>query len=205
MRWSDNSVRAHRLEFHDGTFQPTWTTVVEPPADLLAIGIIGGAGQLHQGDRTAFVYLDVDATGAAYVVVPSSPDVLPSHDAFFGEHLLDAADPTHFDYGVAIVTPALSGRGAKLRRPLGLGTDRRLLNVRATTRTLWLTGQDPHRKRSHQLGRVDQSFDASTGHVLAEHGVDVQGGDMLSGIWLRWTKGPSSPSGPRTTRRTPAG
>ena len=42
MRWSDNSVRAHRLEFRDGTFRPVWTTVVEPPADLLSIGIIGG-------------------------------------------------------------------------------------------------------------------------------------------------------------------
>ena len=117
-------------------------TVVEPPADLLAIGIIGGGfDNFHQGDRTAFVYLDVDATGAAYVVVPSSPDVLPSHDAFFGEHLLDAADPTHFDYGVAIVT-RLSPDGARSYAVLsGLGTDRRLLNVRATTRTLWLTGR----------------------------------------------------------------
>ena len=180
MRWSDNSVRAHRLEFHDGTFQPTWTTLIEPPADLLAIGIIGGGfDNFHQGDRTAFVYLDVDSTGAAYVVVPSTPEVLPSHDALFGEHLLDGADPTHFDYGVSIIT-RLSPDGARSYAVLsGLGTNRRLLNVRATARTLWLTGRIRTGSDPTSWDGWIQSLDASTGHALAEHGVDVQGGDMF--------------------------
>ena len=52
VRWSDNSVRAHRVEFRDGAFRPAWTTVVEPSAELLAIGIIGG-GQLDRGPRRA--------------------------------------------------------------------------------------------------------------------------------------------------------
>ncbi len=180
MRWSDNSVRAHRLEFRDGTFRPVWTTVVEPPANLLAIGIIGGGfDNFHQGDQTAFVYLDVDFSGVAYVVVPSTADVLPAHDAFFGEHLLDGADPVHFDYGLAIVT-RLSSDGARSDAILsGPGTNRRLLNVRAGPRTLWLmgrirTGSDP--------GGWDgwiQSFDPSTGHAMAESTVDVQDGDMF--------------------------
>ena len=142
MRWSDNSVRAHRLEFRDGTFRPVWTTVVEPPANLLSLGIIGGGfDNFHQGDATAFVYLDVDSSGVAYVVVPSTADVLPAHDAFFGEHLLDGADPAHFDFGVAIVT-RLAPDGARSDAVLsGLGTNRRLLAVRASARTLWLTGR----------------------------------------------------------------
>jgi len=180
MRWSDNSVRAHRLEFRDGTFRPTWTTVVEPPAGLLAIGIIGGGfDNFHQGDRTAFVYLDVDASGAASVVVPSTADVLPAHDAFFGEHLLDGADPTHFDYGVAIIT-RLSPDGARSYAVLsGLGTNRRLLNVRATTGTLWLTGRIRTGDDPTSWDGWIQSFDASTGQAMAEHGVDIQGGDMF--------------------------
>jgi len=180
MRWSDNSVRAHRLEFRDGAFRPAWTTVVEPPADLLAIGIIGGGfDNFHQGDQTAFVYLDVDPSGVAYVVVPSTADVLPAHDAFFGEHLLDGADPGHFDYGVAIVT-RLSPDGTRSDALLsGLGTNRRLLNVRASARTLWLTGRI---RTGGDAGSWDgwiQSFDTSTGHAIAEHGVDIQAGDMF--------------------------
>jgi hypothetical protein len=142
VRWSDNSVRAHQLEFHEGTFHPAWTTLVEPGADLLAIGIIGGGfDNFHQGDRTAFVYLDVHSTGAAYVVVPSTPEVLAAHDALFGEHLLAGVDPDHFDYGVSVIT-RLSPEGARSYAVLsGLGTGKRLLNIRATAQTLWLAGR----------------------------------------------------------------
>ena len=180
MRWSDNSVRAHRLGFQDRTFRPAWTTVVEPAANLVAIGIIGGGfDNFHQGDRTAFVYLDADSSGAAYVVVPSTPDVLPAHDAFFGEHLLDGADPTHFDYGVSIIT-RLSPEGMRTYAVLsGLGTNRRLLNVRATARTLWLTGRVRTGDEPTGWDGWLQSFEASTGRASAEHFVDVQGGDMF--------------------------
>ena len=180
MRWSDNSVRAHRLAFEDGTFRPTWATVVEPPANLLAIGIIGGGfDNFHQGDQTAFVYLDVDSAGAAYVVVPSTPDVLPAHDAFFGEHLLDGADPMHFDYGVSIIT-RLSPDGSRSYATLsGLGTNRRLLNVRATARTLFLIGRVRTGNQPTSWDGWSQSFDASTGQAIAEHLIDVQGGDMF--------------------------
>jgi hypothetical protein len=180
VRWSDNSVRVHRLEFHEETFHPTWTTLVEPGADLLAIGIIGGGfDNFHQGDRTAFVYLDVDSTGAAYVVVPSTPEVLTAHDALFGEHLLARADPEHFDYGVSVIT-RLSPEGARSYAVLsGLGTNKRLLNIRATAQTLWLTGRI---RTGNEPGSWDgwlQSFEASTGQVLSEHLVDVQEGDMF--------------------------
>jgi hypothetical protein len=180
VRWSDNSVRAHRLEFHEETFHPTWTTLVEPGADLLSIGIIGGGfDNFHQGDRTAFVYLDVDSTGAAYVVVPSTPDVLTAHDAAFGEHLLDGADPDHFDYGVSVIT-RLSPDGARSYAVLsGLGTNKRLLNVRASGQILWLTGRT---RTGNEPGSWDgwiQSFEASTGQARSEHLVDVQEGDMF--------------------------
>jgi len=180
VRWSDNSVRAHRLEFHQGTFHPAWTTLVEPGADLLAIGIIGGGfDNFHQGDRTAFVYLDVDSTGAAYVVVPSTPEVLAAHDALFGEHLLAGADPDHFDYGVSIIT-GLSPEGTRSYAVLsGLGTGKRLLNIRATAQTLWLAGRI---RTGNEPGSWDgwvQSIEASTGQARSEHLVDVQGGDMF--------------------------
>jgi len=180
VRWSDNSVRAQRLEFREESFHSTWTTLVEPGADLFSIGIIGGGfDNFHQGDRAAFVYLDVDSSGAAYVVVPSTPEVLTAHDAFFGEHLLDGADPDHFDYGVAIIT-RLSPQGARSYAVLsGLGTNKRLLNIRATAQTLWLTGRI---RTGDQPGSWDawfQSFDASTGQTRSEHGVDVQDGDMF--------------------------
>ena len=180
MRWSDNSVRAHRLELQDGGFHPAWTTVVEPPAALLAIGIIGGGfDNFHQGDRSAFVYLDVDPTGAAYVVVPSTADVLPAHDAFFGEHLLAGADPAHFDYGVSIVT-RLSPDGQRTYAALsGLGTGKRLLSIRVAPGTLWLTGRA---RTGSDPGGWDawvQSLDAATGQALDERLVDVLAGDMF--------------------------
>jgi hypothetical protein len=180
VRWSDNSVRAHRLEFRDRAFHPAWTTVVEPPAELLAIGIIGGGfDNFHQGDRSAFVYLDVDPTGAAYVVVPSTADVLPAHDAFFGEHLLANADEPHFDYGVSIIT-RLSPDGNRAYAVLsGLGTNRRLLSSRATAQTLWLTGRVRTGSDPAGWDAWIQSFEASTGHALAERFIDVQGGDMF--------------------------
>ena len=180
MRWSDNSVRAHRLEFRDGTFRPVWTTVVEPPANLLSLGIIGGGfDNFHQGDATAFVYLDVDSSGVAYVVVPSTADVLPAHDAFFGEHLLDGADPAHFDFGVAIVT-RLAPDGARSDAVLsGLGTNRRLLAVRASARMLWLTGRTRTGSGPGSWDGWIQSFDTSTGQAIADVGIDIQAGDMF--------------------------
>ena len=180
MRWSDNSVRAHRVEFHDGAFHPRWTTVVEPPAQLLAIGIIGGGfDNFHQGDRSAFVYLDVDPAGAAYVVVPSTAEVLPAHDAFFGEHLLAGADEAQFDYGVSIIT-RLSPDGQRTSARLsGLGPGKRLLSIRTAGDTLWLTGRA---RTGGEPGGWDawmQSFDASTGILLTERLVDVEAGDMF--------------------------
>ena len=205
MRWSDNSVRAHRLEFRDGAFHSSWTTVVEPPAELLAIGIIGGGfDNFHQGDRDAFVYLDVDPAGAATVVVPSTAEVLPAHDAFFGEQLLAGADQTHFDYGVSIVT-RLSADGKRTYAVLsGLGTGKRLLSIRATAQTLYLTGRARVGDGPADWDAWVQAFEAPTGQVLAERFVDVQGGDMF---WDLASLGDGSVLGVGSTNYTqnPAG
>jgi hypothetical protein len=180
VRWSDNSVRAHRVEFRGGVFRPSWTTVVEPPAALLAIGIIGGGfDNFHQGDRQAFVYLDVDPTGATTVVVPSTADVLPAHDAFFHENLLAGADEAHFDYGVSIIT-RLSAEGARAYAVLsGLGTNKRLLGIRATAQTLYLTGRIRVGSNPEDWDAWVQAFEAPTGHALSERFVDLQAGDMF--------------------------
>ena len=180
VRWSDNSVRAHRLEFRDGAFHPSWTTVVEPPAALLAIGIIGGGfDNFHQGDRMAFVYLDVDSTGTASVVVPSTAEVLTAHDAFFHEQLLAGADAPHFDYGVSIIT-RLSPGGERTYAVLsGLGTNKRLLGIRSTAQTLYLIGRVRVGNNPGDWDAWTQAFDASTGQASAERVLDVQSGDMF--------------------------
>src|SRR5262249_3303172 len=126
-----------------------------------------------------FVYLDVDSSGAAYVVVPSTSDVLPAHDALFGEHLLDGADPTHFDYGVGIITRLTPGGARSYAVLSGLGTNRRLLNVRATAGPFRLTGRIRPGDAPTSWDGWIQSFDASTGRVIAERSVDVEGGDMF--------------------------
>ena len=205
VRWSDNSVRAHRVEFRDGAFHLAWTTVVEPPAALLAIGIIGGGfDNFHQGDRAAFVYLDVDPTGVAYVVVPSTADVLPAHDAFFHEHLMAGADEAHFDYGVSIIT-RLSPDGQRTYAVLsGLGTNKRLLSIRATAQTLYLTGRVRVGSNPPDWDAWMQAFELSTGHALAEPSIDVQGGDMF---WDLASLGDGSVLGVGSTNYTqnPAG
>ena len=64
-----------------------------------------------------------------------------AHDAFFHEQLAADADVAHFDPGVSIIT-RLSPSGDRGYAVLsGLGTNKRLLNVRSTARTLYLTGR----------------------------------------------------------------
>ena len=93
--------------------------------------------------------------------------MLPAHDAFFGEHLLDGADPDHFDYGVAVIT-RLSPEGARTYAVLsGLGTNKRLLAIRATAQTLWLTGRVRTGNEPASWDAWIQSFDTSTGQAPA--------------------------------------
>ena len=87
--------------------------------------------------------------------------------------------PAHFDFGVAIALASLrTGRAA---RPSSRGWGRigRLLAVRASARTLWLTGRI---RTGSDPGSWDgwiQSFDTSTGQAIAEVAVDIQAGDMF--------------------------
>lgn len=180
MRWSDNSVHAYRLTYQSGTWAVAWETVVEPPANLLPTGIIGGGfDNFHQGDRVCFVYLDVDETGASYLVVPSTAEVLPAHDAFFNESLLSGADAAHYDYGVSIITK-LSPDGERAYAKLsGLGTNRRLLNIGSTSQTLFLTGRIRNGDLPQDWDSWVMAFDKSTGRVLAEYAIDHQAGDMF--------------------------
>ena len=180
MRWSDNSVHAYSLTYQSGTWGMSWDTVIEPPANLYPTGIIGGGfDNFHQGDRVCFVYLDVDETGASYVVVPSTVDVLPAHDSFFHESLLSGADEGHFDYGVSIITK-LSPGGARTYSTLsGLGTNKRLLNVRSTSQAFYLTGRIRTGNLPQDWDSWVMAFDRSTGRALAEYSIDIQDGDMF--------------------------
>jgi hypothetical protein len=181
VRWANNSVQAYRLAFEGRTLEQAWATWVEPAAPLLFLGIIGGGfDNFHQGDSSSFVHADVDGEDNLYVGVASTEDVLPSHDAFFGEDLLSQADPASFDFGTAIVTKitaqGVRSRASLLGRP---GRYRRLLNIRVAGDSLLLVGRI-------RTGDLPGSWDgwilssrAASGEVRYERSVDVQSGDMF--------------------------
>jgi hypothetical protein len=124
-------------------------------------------------------HLDVDPTGVGYVVVPSTADVLPAHDAFFHESLMSGADEPHFDYGVSIIT-RVSTEGQRTYAVLsGLGTSKRLLGIRAAADTLYLTGRVRVGSNPGDWDAWVQAFDAPTGQARTERFVDAQAGDMF--------------------------
>ncbi len=181
VRWANNAVQAYRLDFVAGALQQAWVSWVEPAAPLFFLGIIGGGfDNFHQGDNAFFVYADADAEGDLYACVPSTEDVLPSHDAFFGEDLLSQADPGSFDFGVAILT-RITAQG--VRNPARLmgapGRRKQLLNLRAADGGVVLVGRV---KTGDQPGSWDAwilSAEGATGAVKFERNVDVQDGDMF--------------------------
>jgi len=179
VRWADNSVFAYGLTCGPGVLAVAWATEVEPPARLLSIGIIGGGfDNFHQGDRDAFVYLDTDASGTSYVVVPSNVEILPAHDAFFHETLTQGADPGHFDYGVSIITK-ISPQGGREHSVLsGLGTNKRLLNIRAGGGKLFLIGRIKTGNQPQDWNSWIQTF-GDNGDPLSEFSIDVSQGDMF--------------------------
>lgn len=181
VRWANNSVQAYRFVLDGGTLEQAWATWVEPAAPLLFLGIIGGGfDNFHQGDNDSFVHADVDGEENLYVGVASTADVLPSHDAFFGEDLLSQADPASFDFGTAIVTK-IAAHGVRsfaslLGRP---GRTRRLLNMRVAGDSVLLVGRI-------KTGDLPESWDgwilasqAASGRIQYERDVDVQSGDMF--------------------------
>jgi hypothetical protein len=180
VRWANGSVQAYRLGVDGGTLEQRWVTWIEPPAPIFSVGIIGGGfDNFHQEDSSAFVHADVDGEENLYVAVESTADVLPSHDAFFGESLMAQADPESFDFGTAIVT-RVDGRGA--RSPAALlgspGRARRLLQMRVASGSVLLIGRI---RTGHEPGSWDGWLlsSPSSGEPGYERVVDVDGGDMF--------------------------
>jgi len=181
VRWANNAVQAFRLGFEGGSWKESWAAWVEPAAPLFAVGIIGGGfDNFHQGDTPFFVHADVDGAGNLLVGVVSSEDVLPRHDAFFGEDLMSQANPASFDFGVAVVT-RISAQG--IRSPARLlgspGTSKKLLNLKVAGDSVVLVGRV---KTGDQPGSWDGwilASQATTGEVEYERNVDVQQGDMF--------------------------
>lgn len=180
-RWPGNAVHAYRFGFAGGAFQPSWATRVEPEAEALILGIIGGGfDNFHQGDSEIFVYVDLDAAGNTYVAVAASESVLEKHDAAFGDDLLAGADPGSFDFGTAVLTK-LDAEGRRVYAKL-LGTpglQKRLLGMRAGDGSVLLLGRI-------KTGTAPESWDAwilsasaETGELLHENTVDVDRGDMF--------------------------
>jgi len=181
VRWANNSVQAYRLELDGRTLAQRWASWVEPPAPLFFVGIIGGGfDNFHQGDGSSFVHADVDGQENLYVAVASTADVLPSHDAFFGEDLMSRADPATFDFGTAIVTRIDGGGTRSPAALLGLpGRTRRLLNMRVAHESVFLVGRI---RTGDQPGSWDGwilASRAASGELQYERTVDVQSGDMF--------------------------
>ncbi len=181
VRWANNSVQAYRLALSGGSWEQKWATWVEAAAPLLFLGIIGGGfDNFHQGDSASFVYADVDGEENLYVSVASTADVLPSHDAFFGDDLMSQADPANFDFGTAIVTKIAPQGFPTAARLMGTtGRNKRLLNMRIADDSITLVGRI---KTGAQPGSWDGwilSAQADTGQVNHERNVDVQSGDMF--------------------------
>lgn len=180
VRWANNAVQAFRLSLDGGTLAQRWAAWVEPPAPLFPVGIIGGGfDNFHQEDSSTFVHAAVDGDDDLYVAVESTADVLPAHDAFFGEDLMSKADPEHFDFGAAILT-RVDGAGGRSRAALlgSPGRARRLLNLRVASDAVLLVGRV---RTGDEPGSWDGWILSSrpTGEVRYERVVDVQGGDMF--------------------------
>ncbi|HZR07183.1 MAG TPA: hypothetical protein VFA79_01280, partial [Myxococcales bacterium] len=181
VRWANNSVQACRLGFEGGAWQQRWASWVEPAAPLLFIGIIGGGfDNFHQGDNASFVYADVDAQENLYVGVASTADLLPAHDAFFGEDLMSKADPDNFDFGTAIVTRIDAGGIRSAARLAGTpGRRKSLLNLRVAGDSVVLVGRI---KTGDQPGSWDAwifSTKGATGEIDYERSLDIESGDMF--------------------------
>ncbi len=187
-RWAGNAVYAYRFGFGAQGFDGEWASRVEPEAEALVLGIIGGGfDNFHQGDNAIFVYMDVDGAGNAYVAVPSSESVLEQHDIAFGENLMAGADPDHFDFGTAVLTK-LDADGRRVYAKLvgvpgrlaGVpGRGKSLLNMRVGNDSVLLvgrvrTGSDPDSWDAWIL-----EAQAGTGAVDFDRAVDVQHGDMF--------------------------
>ena len=179
VRWANNGVQAYRLAGPD--LDQKWAAWVEPAAPLGFIGIIGGGfDNFHQGDNAAFVYGDVDDEGDLHVAVASTADLIPEHDAFFGEDLTSQTDPASFDFGTAIVT-RITADGVRTSGKLmgSPGRNKRLLNLRVAGDSVVLVGRV-------KTGQEPGSWDgwllrarAATGEPVYERNVDVQNGDMF--------------------------
>jgi hypothetical protein len=181
VRWANNSVQAYRLAFDGAALAQRWATWVEPAASLFSVGIIGGGfDNFHQGDSEFFVYLDVDADGSLVACVPSTQEVLPAHDAFFGENLMAEADPANFDFGTAIVTRIAPDGSRRFATLAGIpGRQKRLLNLRIARDTVLLVGRQKTGDQPDSWDGWILSSDLSTGEPRYEKTIHVQAGDVF--------------------------
>jgi hypothetical protein len=114
------------------------------------------------------------------VAVPSTSEVLESHDAAFGENLMAGADPDHFDFGTAVLTKIDAQGQRAYARLLGTpGRFKSLLNLRAGNDALLLVGRVKTGTEPDSWDAWILSAEAGTGTVAFERAVDVQHGDMF--------------------------
>jgi hypothetical protein len=179
-RWKYNIIEASRLIFINNEFTVDWQRMVEPDHFVALIGIIGGGfDNFHQGDRYSFVYAGVDGKGDLYVAAPSSEDLLLSHDSYFKEDLASHADPSAYDFGVAVLTK-FSSQGERLYAKLeGRSTSKRLLNMRVGDDGVYLIGRIKTGDQPNSWDAWMYAADPSNGNELYESSIDIQDGDMF--------------------------
>jgi hypothetical protein len=180
-RWADNEVQAYRLSFNGSTFHTQWMEWVEPSAFIGSLGIIGGGfDNFHQGDNSFFVYPGVDSKGNLYVVVPSTADVLPNHDAYFHENLMALANPASYDFGLAIVTK-FSPDGNRMFATLAGSPSRykRLLNMRVSDDGIYMVGRIKTGMEANSWDAWILTLNPENGVIKYESTIDIADGDML--------------------------
>ncbi len=179
-RWQYNEVEASRVSFAGGLFHTDWQMVVEPDSFCGIYGIIGGGyDNFRQGDRYFFVYSGVDSQGQLYVAVNSHEELLLSHDQMFGENLMAGADPSTYDFGVAILTK-ISPQGNRIWSKLeGKSRQKRFLDLSVSDDAVYLSGRVKISTEGNGWDAWVLAVEASNGSVRYESQVDIKEGDMF--------------------------
>lgn len=182
-RWRNNDVQAHRISFADDKFNVEWQTLVEPEHFVGTMGIIGGGfDNFRQGDRYFFIYADVDNGGNLHIAVPSSEELLISHDEHFGENLLAGTDPVGYNFGAVIHTRLTPSGSRMYSKVQGTSRDTRIINMRAANDGIYFVGR-------MKTGLNPNSWDAWvlkaniwSGAQIYENTIDIRDGDMFWSI-----------------------
>lgn len=179
-KWRFNEVQAHRMSFEGNQFIVDWQRWVEPAHYVGMFGIIGGGyDNFRQGDAFFFVYSGVDSHGNLYVAVPSTEELVQSHDEMFGENLMSGTNPDIFDFGVVILTKFTSS-GERIYSALeGHAPKTKIVNMRVDDNRVYFVGRKKLSQEPNGWDAWVLAANTSNGSVIYDALVDIQDGDIF--------------------------